>query len=286
MAKFKFQLLTGRDPQGQYEEISTKDPMTFYLLRNGIGYLGNICLFNATLDSAGSKPVITQIVQEEATNDTIATSKAIADYVAQQIQNINFADAMTAKFFRNVETCILTTEMMNSSSLYSIPSGSNVGDVGLLFTADTDDGTDEANEHYYFVSLVEYLDTMIEFIDTPTIAWTNTKSGGNSKMKANLIYDDTYMKIVNEIGLSLKTTNDINANGSYQDKLATDRAVIDYIDTVIRPRLEVLEAANTEHTTVINNITNNIIPRVETLEANVTTNTETLANEVVKFAEN
>lgn len=43
--KFKFKLLTGTDPQAQYDAIATKDALTFYLLGNGIGYLGDTPLF-------------------------------------------------------------------------------------------------------------------------------------------------------------------------------------------------------------------------------------------------
>ena len=43
--KFKFKLLTGSDPQAQYDAITTKDNMTFYLLSTGIGYLGDTPLF-------------------------------------------------------------------------------------------------------------------------------------------------------------------------------------------------------------------------------------------------
>jgi hypothetical protein len=43
--KFKFKLLTGSDPQAQYEAIAQKDALTFYLLNTGIGYLGETPLF-------------------------------------------------------------------------------------------------------------------------------------------------------------------------------------------------------------------------------------------------
>ena len=43
--KFKFKLLTGTDPQAQYDAISPKDALTFYLLNTGIGYLGETPLF-------------------------------------------------------------------------------------------------------------------------------------------------------------------------------------------------------------------------------------------------
>ena len=57
--KFKFHLLTGSNPQAQYDAITTKDPYTFYLTSDGIGYLGTIPLFGGSarfvfLDIAGT----------------------------------------------------------------------------------------------------------------------------------------------------------------------------------------------------------------------------------------
>ena len=43
--KFKFKLLTGTNPQAQYDAIESKDALTFYLLGNGIGYFGETPLF-------------------------------------------------------------------------------------------------------------------------------------------------------------------------------------------------------------------------------------------------
>ena len=48
--KFQFKLLTSADPQAQYDAIVTKDDMTFYLLKNGVGYLGGVKLFDANSD--------------------------------------------------------------------------------------------------------------------------------------------------------------------------------------------------------------------------------------------
>ncbi len=49
--KFKFLLLTGNDPDSQYDAVVTKDPYTFYLLSNGKGYLGNTPLFGGDMAS-------------------------------------------------------------------------------------------------------------------------------------------------------------------------------------------------------------------------------------------
>lgn len=44
--RFQFRILTGNNPVTSYNAIATKDPFTFYLLSNGMGYLGDIPLFN------------------------------------------------------------------------------------------------------------------------------------------------------------------------------------------------------------------------------------------------
>lgn len=49
--KFKFQLFTGSDPDSQYSAVATKDPLTFYLLNNGKGYLGTTQLFGGSMMS-------------------------------------------------------------------------------------------------------------------------------------------------------------------------------------------------------------------------------------------
>lgn len=49
--KFKFQLFTGSDPDSQYSAVVTKDPLTFYLLNNGKGYLGTTQLFGGSMTS-------------------------------------------------------------------------------------------------------------------------------------------------------------------------------------------------------------------------------------------
>jgi len=43
--KFRFKIFNSSDPDAQYAAVSTKDPMTFYLLANGKGYLGETPLF-------------------------------------------------------------------------------------------------------------------------------------------------------------------------------------------------------------------------------------------------
>lgn len=49
--KFNFQLFTGSDPDSQYSAVVTKDALTFYLLSNGKGYLGETQLFGGKVSS-------------------------------------------------------------------------------------------------------------------------------------------------------------------------------------------------------------------------------------------
>ena len=145
--KFNFKLLTSSDPQAQYDAIETKDNMTFYLLKNGIGYLGSIKLFDANADGNN---LITNMLSEGYTGDntSIASTKAIVDYVTTKISNIS--SILTTSFFRKVESHTITTEDLSNSSI-SIPEGTIEGDVGLLFTADTDG--EDGGESYFFIPL-------------------------------------------------------------------------------------------------------------------------------------
>lgn len=75
--KFQFQLFTSNDPDSQYAAVVTKDPYTFYLLKNGKGYLGNTQLFGGASGggSAGSDLVI---LSSAGTYTTFQTGKIYA----------------------------------------------------------------------------------------------------------------------------------------------------------------------------------------------------------------
>ena len=228
--KFKFKLLTGSDPQAQYDAITTKDNMTFYLLSTGIGYLGNTPLFGggaqntvvmtsgtltspesgklyvlsnvtynskaltglyfyngSTLDSYSDELIATYIQNILTTdmstdgytgdNNTIASTKAIMDLINAKLSD---SSIVNAAFFRKVESHTLTADDLTNSAI-QLPSGAKEGDVGLLFTADTD--ANDGGESYYFISLVSYLTSVYDVENSNSI---NMTMSPDNKIKAEL----------------------------------------------------------------------------------------------------
>ena len=157
-SKFKFKLLTNEDPQAQYDSIVTKDPMTFYLLNTGIGYLGDVKLFDAT--DGTIKNLVTDMLSKDFVPDDVsaASTNAIVKYVTEKVSNISAL--LTVKFFRKVESHTITEDDITKGEI-SFPEGAKVGDVGLLFTADTDDK--DGGESYYFIPLTDYLQSVYSF---------------------------------------------------------------------------------------------------------------------------
>lgn len=82
--RFKFHLLTGENPVEQYNNIETKDPLTFYLLDTGVGYLGEQKMFDAStvLNKTNG------IDAENASQDKVVTEKDLVDYVNQVVANV------------------------------------------------------------------------------------------------------------------------------------------------------------------------------------------------------
>lgn len=237
--KFKFKILTGTDPQAQYDAITSKDSMTFYLLKTGVGYLGTTKLFDATNDST----LVTDMLGENYTGDntSIASTKAIVDYVAAKVSNVS--GVLTTAFFRKVESHTITTEDLTNPSI-TLPEGTAEGDIGLLFTADTD-GND-GGETYYFISLKNYLNTVYTPENTNSINMTITP---DNKIKADLKIksDETSIKIDEKNGgvyiEKATTVNDgdgTEGNGPAPsaDKLVTEQALVNYIINSVLPAVD------------------------------------------------
>ena len=242
--RFQFKLLTGSDPQAQYNAISTKDAYTFYLLKNGIGYLGTTKLFDATNDTT----LVTDMLGEGYTGDdtTVASTKAIVDYVTAKVSNVS--TALTTAFFRKVESHTITTEDLSNPAI-SVPEGTVEGDIGLLFTADTDGNN--GGETYYFISLKNYLNSVYTPENTNSINMTITS---DNKIKADLKIksDETSLKIDEKNGgvyLEKATSindgdgTELNGPAPSADKLVTEEALVNY---VINSVLPAVDAAITE----------------------------------------
>lgn len=282
--KFKFRLLTGTDPQAQYDAITTKDSMTFYLLSTGVGYLGETPLFgggaqqtivmtsgaltdpvagklyvlnevtyntetltglyfyNGTTLESYSDDLIATYIQSILTTDmsaenyagddnTIASTKAIMSLINTKLSD---SSIVNAAFFRKVESHTLTADDLTNTAI-QLPADAKEGDVGLLFTADTDD--EDGNEQYYFISLVSYLTSTYGSENSDSI--TMTLSADN-KFKADLNVASTEDSIViNENGVSLKKTDVINdgdgttGTAPTADRLVTEAALVDYIQNSV-----------------------------------------------------
>lgn len=278
--KFKFKLLTGSDPQAQYDAITTKDSMTFYLLSTGIGYLGDTPLFGggaqntvvmtsgtltspesgklyvlsnvtynsetltglyfyngSTLDSYSDELISTYIQNILTTdmstdgytgdNNTIASTKAIMDLINAKLSD---SSIVNAAFFRKVESHTLTADDLTNSSI-QLPSGAKEGDVGLLFTADTD--AEDGGESYYFISLVSYLTSVYDVENSNSI---NMSMNSDNKIKAELNIKSTETSLkVDETngGVYLKKATTVNDSTPSTDKLITEAVLVDYVQNAV-----------------------------------------------------
>ena len=287
--KFKFKLLTGSDPQAQYDAITTKDSMTFYLLNTGIGYLGDTPLFGggaqntvvmtsgtlkspesgklyvlsnvtynsktltglyfyngSTLDSYSDELIATYIQNILTTdmstdgytgdNNTIASTKAIMDLINAKLSD---SSIVNAAFFRKVESHTLTADDLTNSAI-QLPSGAKEGDVGLLFTADTD--ANDGGESYYFISLVSYLTSVYDVENSNSI---NMSMSPDNKIKAelNIKSTETSLKVdKTNGGVYLEKATTVNDSTPSTDKLITEAVLVDYVQNAVLPA--VTEAIN------------------------------------------
>lgn len=250
--KFSFKILTGADPQAQYDAITTKDAMTFYLLNTGIGYLGTVKLFDATADDDSEiKNLVTDMTAEGYTGDdtSVASTKAIVDYVAAKVSNIS--SVLTTSFFRHVESHTITDEDLANTAI-SVPAGTEKGDVGLLFTADTDG--EDGGESYYFISLKNYLQNVYSVESSKSIEMTmgsDNKITANLKIQANeksLLVDETNGGVYIDKATSISDGDGTTEGGAAPSatKLVTEEALVNYIINSVLPAVDdaIKEALN------------------------------------------
>ena len=234
-SKFKFRILNGDNPEMQYDTISVKDDLTFYLLSNGIGYLGETKLFDAT--NVEIESLITNMLEEGYTGDdeTVASTKAVIDYV---VDYVNEATILTTKFFRDVKSHTIVAEDLTNEAIV-MPPTVKVDDVGLLFTADIDSET--GNETFFFIPLTDYLQNLYMFESTNSIELTCDE---NNLVKAAIKINENEKSIkVSETGIQLEKTSEINdGNESKRDKekpsankLITEESLVRYIYDVVMP---------------------------------------------------
>ena len=225
--KFQFKLLTSADPQAQYDAIVTKDDMTFYLLKNGVGYLGSVKLFDANSDSE----LVTNMLTDGYTGDntSIASTKAIVDYVTAKVSNAS--GILSTAFFRKVESHTITADDLTDSSI-TLPSGTVEGEVGLLFTADVN-GNDDGDEQYFFISLKNYLKNVYTPENSNSI---NMSISSDNKIKANLKIksDETSLKVDEENGgVYIEKATTVNEDAPSAATLITEDVLVNYIKSVM-----------------------------------------------------
>ena len=216
--KFKFKLFTTADPQAQYNAVAEKDPLTFYLLSTGVGYLGSVKLFDATDDGI---TLVQTIADDNASTTDAASVKAITEYVAAKISAIN---VLTTKFFRDVKSHTLTDADMTNENI-SKPVDAKVGDIGILFTADTND-TDDSNESWYFISLMNYLNTVYSFVNGKTITFTVGEDNSVSA-EVKIASDETALK-AGDNGLYIDKSTTVDAKNP-SNRLITESAVVNFV---------------------------------------------------------
>ena len=227
--KFQFKLLTSADPQAQYDAIVTKDDMTFYLLKNGVGYLGSVKLFDANSDSE----LVTNMLTDGYTGDntSIASTKAIVDYVTKAVSKTSI---ISTQFFRKVESHTLTDGDLSDPNI-TAPEGCTAGEVGLLFTADTDND-DSNGSQKYFISLKNYLQTVHTFGSTNSIKMSVS---GSNEVTADLnVATSEKSIIVDENGVKLNKSTGISDASVSKDKLVTEKVVSDYVKAAIADALK------------------------------------------------
>lgn len=235
---FKFKLLYGTNPKAQYDAITTKDAYTFYLLQNGIGYLGTQLLFDAT--NSQDINIITDMLGESfVANDTdVVSTKAIVDYVTSKVSDLN---VLSSNFFNKVESHTWTTEDASNDKI-TAPQDVEVGEVGLLFTADDQD--ESTDKTYYFISLKNYLSSVYTFSDTNSIKIT---TGENNEITADLNIKSGEQSLkADENGVYIEKTTVINDGDGTEEggeapsdnKLVTESAFVNYVKNSLNSVVE------------------------------------------------
>lgn len=190
---------------------------------------------------------------------TLPTTKAVVDLIENKLTN---SSILQAQFFRTVVSYTVKAEDVDTadagypSALATegvFPVGTEVGDVGLLFTRDddmTDDGATDTGETHTYISLKGYID-VYDSENTDSVKMTlDTTNGNKFKAELNIRADEKSLLVDNTVGANgvylNKTTDQINdGDGTTDtdtglvntapsaDRLVTEKALVDYINDVV-----------------------------------------------------
>ena len=202
--------------------MAVKDPMTFYLLKTGVGYLGDVKLFDATQDDIS---LVQTITDEDPSTTEAASVKAIVDYVATKLSE---SGVLNARFFRDVKSHTLTADDLANENIVT-PDDAAEGDIGLLFTADTNEDDDD-NEVWYFISLKNYLTAVHTFVSGKTIAFT---VGDDNAVTAEVKIDEAETTLrAGDNGLVIEKVDTIDSDNP-TGKLVTESALVAYLQAAL-----------------------------------------------------
>ena len=226
--RFRFRIFSSADQQAQYDAIPKKDSMTFYLLSQGKAYLGDVKLFDVN-DTVEISQLVHDMLDEgfSASEKTVASTQAIVDYVSSQMNNL--ATVLTNFFVTNVKSHVLTEHDLTNEKI-SLPVGSHVGDIGLLFTMDTDNR--DGGESYVFISL----EKLFLPVESDTIKMSLSED--NELMAELKIKEDEKTVKVDKDGIYLDKVKQVDEVIPSNVKLVTEESLVRYIMDVILPRVD------------------------------------------------
>lgn len=226
------------------EPVIDPEQGKLYILSNatyGANTLTGLYFYDGTNMSCFSEELISNyiagILVKDMTDEnyagddkTVATTKAIVDLLNKRLSN---SEIVNAAFFRKIVNHTITENDLTNPSL-SLPDGAEVGDIGLLITADTN-GSDDGSEQYYFISLKEYLTKIYGASDSSSIKMELME---DNSFKASLKIKETEKSIqVDEEGVYINKTEVVNEKDPSSDKLVTEKSFLKYIQEVVIPKV-------------------------------------------------
>ena len=182
--------------------------------------------------------------------NTLMTSKAVVDYV-KQVASTN--SLIKASFFKKVELHTITQEELDATeNKISVADGVTAGETGLLFTADTDNDDTNGGTAQYFISLKNYIDVYTGGATNSTKTTVSDTNEINVDLNVNT---NEKSILVDKNGVSLdKTTAIADGDGSEghpaasADKLVTEKAIVDYINSIVMSKIDAKISAATKNT--------------------------------------
>lgn len=116
----------------------------------------------------------------------------------------NDSAMMSGKFFRAVSSHIITQDDLDNENI-NTPTETKIGDVGMLFTADSDQ-EDNGNETFYFLP--------VQFKEIETIDEINPDDPGNKIPTANAVVNYVVQMLADKVSFEIDGIPGGDANGS------------------------------------------------------------------------